>query len=177
MRNTLPGSCAVLIRQLAVWALDAVAARTAGMALLLAMLVLGSPAQAMFCLSLGSSGLAIGEYEPLSPHALDAQASMAIECFPAAPGEQLNMSVRLLNVADGRLMLINTNADHSSTLTVRLYRDAARTIPLDEQAVISFTDRPIMPTRYWITLYARVPARQDAAAGRYQLPLTLSIQY
>ncbi len=157
--------------------LDLAASRTKRFAVLLVVLMLSLPAHAMFCLPLGSAGMAIGFYEPLSAQAQDAQASLAIECFPAAPGEQLRLNVRLLNAADGRLNLINSSAGNNGTLTVRVYRDAARTLPMDAQAVISFTDRPILPTRYWVTVFARVPARQDAAAGHYRLPLMLAIDY
>ena len=142
-------------------------------------LVALSPAHAMNCMPLGAGGLAIGHYQPLDPAPLDAQASMAIDCSPATPGEALNLEVRLLNAGTGRVQLQNVQgmAPGGGTLAVQLYRDAARTLPLDEQATLRFTDRPLMPTRYWVSVYARVPARQDVETGQYRLPLTLLITY
>jgi spore coat protein U-like protein len=138
-----------------------------------------APAHAMLCMSLGSGGLVIGQYQPLQAVPLDAQTSLAIECLPATPGEALNLEVRILNAGTSRVQLPNVQAatQGSSMLVVQLYRDAARTLPMDEQTTIRISDRPLMPTRYWISLYARVPARQDAGTGQYRLPLTLLISY
>ena len=145
-------------------------------AMLLAMQV---PAGAMYCAPLGSGGLAIGHYQPLQPAPMDAQTSFAIECFPSTPGELLNLNVRLPSAGNGRLQLSNTQAgaQGSGTLAVQLYRDAARQLPLDEQATITFRDRPVIPTRYLVSLFARVPAGQDAGTGQYLLPLTVIIDY
>ncbi len=142
------------------------------------LLTLIAPARAMYCTPLGSGGLIIGDYQPLQSTAIDAQTSFAIECFPASPGEPLQLTVRLLNAGRGLLQLPNTQSPLSAgTLRVQLYRDAARTLPLDEQTTISFSDRPVIPTRYSVSLYARVPARQDVGVGQYQLPLTVIIEY
>lgn len=137
------------------------------------------PALAMFCAPLGSGGLVIGHYQPLHAMPLDAQTSFAIECIPAFPGESLNLNVRLPTAGSGRLQLSNLQAGTSAagTMAVQLYRDAARQLPLDEQATFSFRDRPLIPTRYTVSLFARVPARQDAATGLYRLPLTVIIDY
>ena len=137
------------------------------------------PAQAMICTPLGSGGLVIGHYQPLQVIPLDAQTSFAIECFPAVPGESLNLNVRLPTAGSGRLQLPNlqSGAQAAGTLAVQLYRDAARQLPLDEQATISFRDHPLIPTRYTVSLFARVPAGQDAGTGQYRLPLTVIIDY
>ncbi len=142
------------------------------------LLVASAPARAMFCAPLGSGGLVIGHYQPLQTAPMDAQTSFAIECFPSTPGESLNLSVRLPTAGSGRLQLVNTQASaQGSALAVQLYRDAARMLPLDEQATISFRDRPVVPTRYSVSLFARVPAGQDAFTGQYLLPLTVVIDY
>lgn len=143
------------------------------------LLASSSSAWAMYCTPLGSGGLVIGHYQPLQGVALDPQTTFAIECFPSTPGESLNLNVRLQNAGNGRLQLPNTQAgaQGAGTLTVELYRDAARLLPLDEQSVISFRDRPIVPTRYLVSLFARVPPRQDAGTGQYLLPLTVIIDY
>lgn len=147
----------------------------------MAMLVFATiaPARAMYCSPLGSGGLMIGHYQPLQAAPLDAQASFSIECFPSTPGESLNLNVRLSNAGNGRLLLSNmqAGAQGASMLAVQLYRDAARMVPLDEQATISFRDRPIIPTRYSVSLFARVPAGQDSGTGHYLLPLTVVIDY
>ncbi len=157
------------------------AATTGSKALAVATLLLATtqPALAMFCIPLGSGGLVIGHYQPLQAAPLDAQTSFAIECFPAVPGESLNLNVRLPNAGSGRLQLSNPQADTQAagTLAVQLYRDAGRQLPLDEQATISFRDRPLIPTRYTVSLFARVPAGQDAGTGQYRLPLTVVIDY
>ncbi len=138
-----------------------------------------TPALAMFCTPLGSGGLVIGHYQPLQATPLDTQASFAIECIPAVPGESLNMNVRLPSAGSGRLHLGNLQAgtQGAGTLTVDLYRDAARQVPLDEQVTINFRDRPLIPTRYTVSLFARVPPGQDADTGHYHLPLTIVIDY
>ncbi len=75
------------------------------------------------------------------------------------------------------IVLLLATAQAAGTLAVQLYRDAARQVPLDEQATISFRDHPLIPTRYTVSLFARVPARQDAGTGLYRLPLTVVIDY
>lgn len=137
------------------------------------------PAFAMYCTPLGSGGLVIGRYLPLQATPLDAQTSFAIECYPAVPGESLNLNVRLPTAGSGRLQLPNlqVGAQAAGTLAVQLYRDAARQLPLDEQATISFRDHPLIPTRYTVSLFAHVPAGQDAGTGQYRLPLTVIIDY
>ncbi len=137
------------------------------------------PALAMYCTPLGSGGLVIGHYQPLQAMPLDAQTSFAIECIPAVPGEALHLNVRLPSAGGGRLQLPNLEAgtQAAGTLAVQLYRDAARQLALDEQVTISFHDRPLIPTRYTVSLFARVPARQDAGTGMYRLPLTVVIDY
>ncbi len=146
------------------------------------MMLAALPAPAMTCMPLGSGSLTIGAYQPLHAAALDAQTSIAIDCFPAAPGEALNMSVRVPGAGTGRLLLPNLQAGTSGAsdagmLSVQLYRDVARQIPLDDQTVIHVSDRPVVPTRYTVSLFARVPAGQDAGVGHYQLPLTVVIDY
>lgn len=157
------------------------ARRLTAAALVSAVLLLAAmkPALAMFCTPLGSGGLVIGHYQPLQAIPLDAQASFAIECFPTIPGESLNLNVRLPTAGSGRLQVPNLQAgtQAAGTLAVQLYRDAARQLPLDEQATISFRDHPLIPTRYTVSLFARVPAGQDAGTGQYRLPLTVIIDY
>ncbi len=146
------------------------------------------PARAMICMPLGSGGLNVGAYQPLQAAPLDAQTSFAIECFPAVPGEALNLSVRVPGAGTGRLLLPNLQGGVPGTsgasvgsdtayLTVGLYQDVARQIPLDDQTVIRFSDRPLIPTRYTVSLFARVAAGQDAGVGSYRLPLTVLIDY
>ncbi len=144
------------------------------MAGLLSMAMAG-PAAGMYCTPLGTAGLVIGRYQPMQMTAQDAQTSFAIECFPSVPGENLSLSVRLVNAGTGRLRL--SQAGSEQTLAVHLYRDAARSVPLDDQSAIRYSDRPTIPTLYWVSLYARVPGGQDAATGLYQLPLTVLIEY
>ncbi len=153
--------------------------RRAWLCLAVLLLATAQPANAMICTPLGSGGLVIGHYQPLQAVALDAQTSFAIECFPAVPGESLNLNVRLPSVGSGMLQLANlqAGAQAAGALAVQLYRDAARQVPLDEQATISFRDHPLIPTRYTVSLFARVPARQDAGTGLYRLPLTVVIDY
>ncbi len=155
------------------------APRLKTLAIIVLLLATAQAANAMICTPLGSGGLVIGHYQPLQAIPLDAQTSFAIECFPAVPGEALNLNVRLPSAGSGRLQLSNLQAgtQATGTLAVQLYRDAARQVPLDEQATISFRDHPLIPTRYTVSLFARVPARQDAGTGLYRLPLTVVIDY
>ncbi len=160
-------------------------------AMQIVMMLAPLPAPAMTCMPLGSGSLTIGAYQPLHAAALDAQTSIAIECIPAAPGEALNLSVRVPGAGTGRLLLPNlqtgasgmsgasgaSGASGTAYLTVQLYRDVARQIPLDDQTVIHVSDRPVVPTRYTVSLFARVPAGQDTGVGHYQLPLTVVIDY
>lgn len=149
-----------------------VAFRTVAVA---AMLLATSMASAMNCIIADAPQLAFGRYAPSSSLAHDMQATFYLECAPARPGEVMNVSIRLLPNFPGGLTM-----RHIATgewLRFTLYQDPGRTMPLFGDVLFSLRAPLAATTRFPVTLYGRISAGQNVAAGRYRSRLTLQVDY
>lgn len=144
---------------------------------LAALLVMPSVcAQAMSCTPLSGSRFNFGTYDPLSVKPHDMQATYVIQCTPDYAGELLKLAVTLV---PGEGEAGQWRMQGSSGMPVRfgLYRDPARQVPLDASARFEFSGQLSATQEFQVTIYGRLPARQNVAAGSYQATLTLLLEY
>jgi spore coat protein U-like protein len=58
-----------------------------------------------------------------------------------------------------------------------MYSDPERSIPMDARPLIELSDRISTLREYPITIYGRLPGRQNIAAGVYRASVQLLIEY
>jgi spore coat protein U-like protein len=130
---------------------------------------------AMVCVGEGAPQFVFGEYDPHSHDPHDVQTILSIHCTPDFSGEALNLMIRLANVTTGPLFMRNLNT--GEWLQFAVFKDPARSQPIDALNALSLNFPLTMPTTLSIPVYGRIPARQNVSVGSYQLPLAVSLSY
>ncbi len=133
------------------------------------------PVSAMSCQLLAASRFNFGAYDPLSPLPLDVQATYALQCMPDHPQEKLALKITVLPAGSNSAQLQGDSADQS--VRFGMYSDPERSIPMDARPLIELSDRISTLREYPITIYGRLPARQNIAAGVYRASVQLLIEY
>ncbi len=103
------------------------------------------------------------------------QGSLSIQCTPASPGEVVDVKGSLVGVSDTQLYVRNPQT--GDRLRVGLYRDSARSQPINPQELLWFRFPLVVTTTLTLPLYGRIPAGQDVSAGSYQADFTLLIDF
>lgn len=133
------------------------------------------PVSAMSCQLLAASRFNFGAYDPLSPLPLDVQATYALQCMPDHPQEKLALKITVLPAGSNSAHLQGSSTDQS--VRFGMYSDPERSIPMDARPLIELSDRISTLREYPITIYGRLPARQNIAAGVYRASVQLLIEY
>jgi spore coat protein U-like protein len=133
------------------------------------------PAEAMFCMGEGAPQFVFGHYDPHDHEPHDVQTVFSIYCIPAYRGEALNLMIRLTNVGNGPLRM--RNLDTGEWLQFSVYKDPARSQPIDALNGLSLNFPLMAPTTLSIPVYGRIPARQDVSVGSYHLPVSITLSY
>lgn len=131
--------------------------------------------QAMSCHLLSANHFNFGLYDPLSSSPTDVQATYALQCIPDHPNERLKLKLTVLNTNKFSDSLQGTVA--AKPLRFGLYLDPNRTIAIDTQTRIDINDRLSTVNEYPITIYGRLPPKQNIPAGNYRASLTFLIEY
>ncbi len=134
----------------------------------------GGQVQAMTCSVVSSPQFTFGQYDPLSPVALDVQASFLMQCIPTVPGEMLNLQVSLAEVMQPLQL---QNIQTGEWLRVSLYTDAARTRPIDSQQVLAIRIPLFTSTLLSLPVYGRIPARQGISVGTYRMNFSVILDF
>lgn len=139
------------------------------------MMALPSLAQPMSCNLLSASRFNFGAYDPLSTLPTDVQATYTLQCIPAHPNERLNLQITVLPTAG----ISDTLHASGTGKSVRFgfYQDPQRTIAIDANTRIVITDRLSITHEYPLTIYGRLPAKQNVPAGIYRTSLSFIIEY
>lgn len=132
------------------------------------------PSHAMNCHVVSSPQFTFGHYDPLSPIALDVQASLLVQCTPAVPGEVLNLQLSLAGASQPLQM---KNLQTGEALKFSIYADPARTLPIDSQQILVLRFPLVRSTMLSLPVYGRVSARQGVSVGNYQMPLGVVLNY
>ena len=136
-----------------------------------------SEAQAMSCALLSASRFNFGAYQPLNGKPHDVEATYVIQCTPAYAGESLKLKVTLISGEGetGQWNLLGSGP--GVPIRFGLYRDPARQILLDPRVPFEFSAPLNTMQEFPITIYGRMPGRQDAPAGSYHASLTVLLEY
>lgn len=129
---------------------------------------------AMSCTLIASGRFDFGAYDPLSPVPLDVQATYMLQCLPDHPHEKLNLKITAQTDAASN-SLHGTVA--GKAVRFGMYVDPGRHIPIDGRAIVELSDRLSTPKEYPVTIYGRMPARQNIPAGSYRAGITFLIEY
>ena len=146
-----------------------------GIILCLFTITLPGLVQAMSCHLLSAIHFNFGLYDPLSPSPTDVQATYALQCIPDHPNERLKLRITVLN-ANGITDSLQGSVV-AKPLRFGLYLDPNRTIAIDTQTRIDINDRLSTVNEYPITIYGRLPPKQNIPAGNYRASLTFLIEY
>lgn len=139
------------------------------------MLAFSLPATAMMCMGESALQFTFGEYDPQLHEPHDVQAVFSIYCIPAYRGEALNLMIRLNNLGHDPLRLRNLTTGES--LQFAVYKDSARSQPIDALNGLSLNFPLMVPTTLSIPVYGRIPARQNVSVGSYHLPVSVTLSY
>jgi spore coat protein U-like protein len=69
------------------------------------------------------------------------------------------------------------NLDTGEWLQFSVYKDPARSQPIDALNGLSLNFPLMAPTTLSIPVYGRIPARQDVAVGSYHWPVSITLSY
>jgi spore coat protein U-like protein len=148
-----------------------------GMAAAVAILLLGSAARVEAACSVSSSGVSFGTYDILSTAPNDSTGSVVLLCSPS----DKNISVTLSAGSSGTYTA-RTLKQGSDQLLYNLFRDAARTMVWGDGSggtslllIPNWTGGPNVSQTH--TIYGRMPAQQDAAAGTYDDSIVVTINF
>ncbi len=150
--------------------------RRATFFMLLALLLCARDADAGGLLSctISASAVSFGTYNPLTPTPLDITGTLTYQCdFIVLPSVSLTTGSSATYAA--RTMLSGTD-----TLSYNLYQDAVHLLvwgdgtggTLTYTALVSVLNVPVP-----VTVYARVPAQQNAPAGAYGDTIVVTIHF
>lgn len=142
---------------------------------MLASLWLPEDAEAMSCAIESTPLFAFGQYDPQSHYPHDIQTSFAIQCTPAFRGERLNLSISFSGLASGELKI--RNPANGDLVRFSMYKDPARSQPLDAQSILSFSTLLLTTTTLSLPVYGRIPARQNVSVGNYQLNVGVILNF
>ena len=139
------------------------------------MLGLSAPATAMLCYGESVPQFVFGQYDPHHDEPHDVQTVFSIRCTPAYRGEALNLMIRLTNASNGPLRM--RNLDTGEWLQFSVYKDPARSQPIDALNGLSLNFPLMAPTTLSIPVYGRIPPRQDVSVGSYHWPVSITLSY
>ncbi len=150
--------------------------RRAAFFMLLALLLCARDADAGGLLSctISASAVSFGTYNPLTPTPLDITGTLTYQCdFVVLPS--ISLTTGSSSTYAARIMLSGTD-----TLSYNLYQDAVHLLvwgdgtggTLTYTALVSVLNVPVP-----VTVYARVPAQQNAPAGAYADTIVVTIHF
>jgi spore coat protein U-like protein len=133
------------------------------------------PSAAMVCMGESEPLLVFGAYDPNTREHYDIQTVFHIHCMPAYRGEALNLRVRLNGIDPGPLKM--RHSETGEWLNFSVYRDPARSQPIDALNDIQMSLPLVVPMTLSIPVYGRIPARQNVSVGSYHLPVSVVLTY
>jgi spore coat protein U-like protein len=145
------------------------------LAILVALAISGADARAESCSITSVTGVVFGTYNVFDASAILSAGAVAYECSGVQPSD--TVTLELSGADDASTPRAMSSGAH--VLQYQLYLDAARTLVWGAGTGGTATYGPLRPADgvpTSVPVYARVPARQDAAAGAYTATLLVTLQ-
>jgi spore coat protein U-like protein len=136
-----------------------------------------SPAIAIQCSFVSTVGVNFGPYAVFNTIPNDSTGSITFICLSVGPGGAITIDVSKGNAST---YLSRQMRQGAYTLDYNLYQDAARTSIWGDGTGGSSHYGPVIPpsnTNVTITIYSRIPARQNARVGSYADTITATINF
>lgn len=152
-------------------------ARLLSIAALAATLALLAPTPARAC-TVSATGVAFGAYDPTSPAPDDGTGTVSLACPPSVSAPVVSLGSGLSGLIGSRQM-----TSGSSNLSYNLYTNAARTLiwgnGLGGSLTVTLTGGTVSSgTRTFSrTVYGRIPAGQNVAAGTYSDTIVVTVTF
>jgi spore coat protein U-like protein len=130
--------------------------------------------------SVSATTLAFGSYDPLSNTPTDSTATVTVDCIlvVAIAG---SFDVALSTGSSGSFSQRKLSGGTSDTLNYNLYTNASRTTVWGDgsggSSIMSPTFTALLAVNRVLTVYGRIPARQNVASGPYNDTITVTVTY
>ena len=138
-------------------------------------LLLSSPAEAAPGCTVSTTGVSFGSYDVFGASSTDSTGSVTYNCSGGARNISITLSKGVSTTFSPRTMTSGSN-----TLSYNLYTDAARSVIWGDgtSGTQTYTDaNPPNNRNIVVTIYGRIPAGQDVAAGSYSDTVTAIINF
>lgn len=142
-------------------------------------------AGAAVCRIVSGGALAFGTYDLLATAPRDSQATLTVSCSGTGTPESVMLVVGIdpgLHGTPGGLRRMAHTAGAADAMAYNLYRDAGRSsawgiTPGIDTAAITMAVPASGSSSALVTIYARVPPRQDLRVGTYADAVMVTISY
>jgi spore coat protein U-like protein len=132
---------------------------------------------AQTCLTVGSTQLVFGQYDPIAEGPLDIDTTIEFNCPPAFRGRIIIASIRFIGFSNGSAQSIS-NTSGAGKLEVGIFTDPLRRRPIDGNTIIPIIDFNSQNQTFRITLYGRIePKQKNVDVGNYFGKITLLLTY
>jgi spore coat protein U-like protein len=150
-----------------------------GAAVVLSLLLLGQTAAhaTTGCAFSGIVGVAFGQYNPFDTSPLDSTGSMTLHCDNVGPSDTVIIAIGRGSASSYLARTLRSGVD---ILQYNLYLDAARTAIWGDDTGGSSQYGPFQPpsgSDLTLSVYGRIPARQNVRTGSYSDVVTVTIYY
>jgi spore coat protein U-like protein len=132
---------------------------------------------AQTCLTVGSTQLVFGQYDPIAEGPLDIDTTIEFNCPPAFRGRIIIAAIRFVGFSNGSNQTIS-NTLGAGQLAVSIFSDPLRRQPIDGNTIIPIIDFNSQNQTFRITLYGRIAQKQkNVDVGNYFGKITLLLTY
>ncbi|WP_345972614.1 spore coat U domain-containing protein [Sulfurimonas diazotrophicus] len=147
-----------------------------------AALVLTASAAAATC-SVSSTGLAFGSYNPFDLASVTTTGTITIQCTTLKLNDRVQATLLLSTGSSNSYSARTMQNDAAETLAYNIYTSSNYALVWGDgnsgTEVVSdkFFAKLLAPATKNYTMYARIPAGQDAGVGTYQDVITVTVEY
>jgi spore coat protein U-like protein len=131
-------------------------------------------ARAASCTIASVAGVALGTYDVFDAAPVDSTGTITYECTGVVETDTVQITV---STGGGGTFSPRAMSAGAETLSYNLYLDAARTVLWGDGTAGTSTYGPLQPAegQTAVTVFGRVPAGQDVAAGSYSDTVVITV--
>jgi spore coat protein U-like protein len=130
----------------------------------------------MSCSIINASGVSFGAYETHATTSLDSTGAVTFRCTGVSPSDVISIQ---LGRGDADTFLPRAMTCRDSRLDYNLFLDAARTLVWGDgtSGTSAYTLHPIDGQLVSVSIFGRVPPRQNVLPGLYSDVIVLTVLY